>query len=263
MPSYNEYIKIILPPAFFILYRRLFKKCLMKDDYCTSDSYFDALFSCVNEPSPAFPFEVGSLVYYGGMNYSIHQHHFLRYYKYGKEALEDFYKQHRPKSVFEEHFLKERNSRKAGLPWFLNDNAKYIGEHGLDEAHGKQQFGPVSDKKIALEARRLDDVLISIQQHGYQPRIAGGYPRGYLIKKNQNYRFVVVGGQHRVAAMVHLGYKNIHVAFQPGWPRLINEIDCIDWPLVRNGIMSRENALEIFDAYWRPPDEVLPCFAPH
>lgn len=141
----------------------------------------------------------------------------------------------------------------SDVPWAPLNAFKSSGEHGLHHSHGVQQYGPVSTAKITLEANRLDAVLDSIKQKGFLSRY--GFVRGYLLEKcSGNYKFVVTGGQHRMAALAFLGEKKVSVVFQPQWPRVIKRSDVHKWPHVLAGNVSHEDALRIFDSYFRPDD---------
>ena len=200
----------------------------------------------------AFKFPVARLRYSGGLKFNQHEHHFIKYYVSGKGALMAFYRSHQPKNILEQHFVEGSfdNNGFGILPWVESAEASdSLGECGLDRSHGCQQYGPASDAKIDLEAKRLDLVLESISAQGYQP--SHGYPRGYLLQNCEN-QFVchIVGGKHRVACMAHLGYEKIPVQFQPNWPRVIRRTDFQLWPQVRSGAMTAEQALTIFDSYF-------------
>lgn len=185
------------------------------------------------------------------------------YYEHGLQELERYYREFQPKDIFERHFVSPivSVSKKSDLelPWHFGSNKQIKGEKGLSIEEGKQGYGPVSQKKLHLEQKRLDDLKESMKKVGYSLSLAGGLPRGYfLIDKNGNYVFIIVGGQHRVATMVYLGYKSINVSFQPNYPRLIKESELCNWPLVRNGKMKEYDALKIFKSYFR--DESISVF---
>jgi hypothetical protein len=199
------------------------------------------------------------LRYFGGVPFTPEHHHFLRYYREGFAALERYYATHRPSDIFGKHFLASPPgpSRCAGgVPWLEPIETRLgadrrLGEHGLGPEHGLQHYGPVSRAKLELEARRLDDVLASIRAHGYRPSI-GGYPRGYfLARESGEWVFLVTGGQHRVAALVHLGRDPIPASFQPNFPRIVREADIENWPMVRCRLLSVERARAIFESYFR------------
>ena len=190
------------------------------------------------------------LRYRGGLSYNYDQNHFLRYYKYGKSELKKFYDNHQPKSIFEQHFIpKEGNVNQRQLPWVQLIKDQQIGEHGLNYKEGHQAWGPVTSKKLNLEVRRLNKCLNSIKKQGYL--IQEGFPRGYfLVKSNEDWVFHIVGGKHRVATLIHLGWNIIPVSIEINWPLLIHQNNLDEWPGVVNGTYSKSEALEIFNAYF-------------
>jgi hypothetical protein len=198
------------------------------------------------------------LRYSGGLSFSYEQHHFLQYYAYGRDALKRYYDCHQPRDLFQEHFLSSppiANIPNQRYPWIWSAGdvqMSFRGEEGLGPEHGRQQYGPVTPAKIDLEARRLDQVCLSIRDKGYEPTVAG-YPRGYLlVESDGQWVFLVKGGQHRVAAMVHLGYQSINVCFHRNHPRVIAATEVHNWPLVRLGELTADEALMIFRTYFRP-----------
>lgn len=213
-----------------------------------------------------FKFYVKDIVYFGGMGYNTRQHHFIRYYEFGFNELKSYYYNHKPRGLLEQHFLEGDNGTIQNaslnipdLPWFEKVNRKFNAEYGLGPEYGVQYYGPAKLEKISLEAKRLDYCLKSISNNGYLPE-KGGYPRGYFLKKDNNYKFHVVSGQHRIAALAYLGYDSIHLSFMPNYPRVIDISDCDSWPQVRNNQIKKEDAIKIFKSYWRNLDDLLPCF---
>lgn len=204
------------------------------------------------------PFYVPALKlrYSGGRAFSMAQHHFIKYYRGGRAALERFYTDHQPVNIAEEHFVCGQ-STSAGLdtlPWAPAPPEPFRGEPPLDHTHGRQQHGPVSQKKIDLEVSRLDNVRKSIERRGFVAEL-GGYPRGYFLENDAGDKsFIVVGGQHRVAAMIDLGFDPVPVIFQPDWPRMIRRTDAEKWPMVKKGVCTLDEALKIFDCYFRDPN---------
>ncbi len=193
--------------------------------------------------------------YPDGRCYTHEEHHFLQYYRNGLPALRDFYQRHQPTNVLEHHFLAvpEGSPRPAlGWPWF--DSSRPIearGEAGLGPEHGNQAYGPVSEQKLRLEARRLHAVLASIERHGFQPE-RGGYAQGFfMLRSAGDWVFVVLTGFHRTAAMAHLGFTCIEARFEPGVPRFVEENDVTMWPMVRSGQMTAREALLVYAQYFR------------
>lgn len=221
-------------------------------DFCTLLKYG------TRDEVAAFP--VDYLRYQGGRSFSINQHHFVRFFKDGELALSRFYNLHQPKNVAEEHFI----YNKAGttmylpaigfLPWRLSEQ-KFFGEKSLNDSHGHQAYGPVSAKKVSLEAKRLRTILESISKHGYVPESFDGYPRGSLLINDINspatQRFLISGGQHRVATLSYLGYLEVLITFEVAVPREIRISEIETWPGVTSGIFSKELASIIFNSYFR------------
>lgn len=88
----------------------------------------------------------------------------------------------------------------------------------------------------------------SMQQHGHDPNAFGDI-EGYLLRSGQSISFFVRGGKHRAAAMTHLGFEKIPVAFRQRFPRIVDAGQASYWPLVANGQISKQHACEILDAY--------------
>lgn len=259
-------IVAILPPVIVQLIKKVLRLAgLRKSTHVAkfSNSIFVespkfALYQRGNRP---FYVNAEDLRYGGGVAFSENQHHFIRYYNHGYSALKDFYQSHQPDNIFDQHFLDCRfpiSAEQNILPWtMLEDNRPFRGENGLDHTHGRQHYGPVSERKVGLEASRLDSILLSIKQHGYKEEY--GFPRGYLLEHDQkdDLKFLVVGGQHRAAAMVALQFDPVPVMFQPNYPRIIRRSDVADWPQVASGLFEADSALLVFDAYFRHPNDKL------
>lgn len=198
------------------------------------------------------------LRYFGGVAFTPQQHHFLKYYEHGELALKTYYENHQPKNIFEKHFLK--NEKQIGcernLPWLDVDRSQERGEGGLNLSEGIQHYGPVSERKLMYEVQRLSKVRGSIAKNGFIASL--GLPRGYCLLKNlEDWVFIIVGGQHRVAAMVQEGYAQIPVCFQPNYPRVVVKSDVLNWPSVTSGELRVDQAERIFDSYFRSTENQL------
>ena len=197
------------------------------------------------------------LRYSGGVSFNYTQHHFMQYYRFGPKALKEFYEEHQPKTIFEQHFLSTKSVREQKhLPWIDPGNRSDRLEHGLDSSHGHQARGPVSNKKLMVELQRLGNCSKSIQKKGYL--IDEGFPRGYFLSRsNGEWVFHVVGGKHRVAALIHLGWKVIPICLEPNWPVIISEEEIEEWPGVKKGDYVKDEAQQVFDSYFRDPNREL------
>jgi len=202
----------------------------------------------------AFSVDVEKLYYFGGIKYTSNEHPFFSYYNEGISALNNFYTNHVPNCVMEKHFINSVSNyplEGVNLPWYeVRDKKDKTGEHGLNYEHGDQHFGPVSDEKIKLEAKRLDRLHESILSKGYR-KSHDGYPRGYILEKNNNYSVIIVGGQHRVSTLVYLGCKTIPVIFSKSYPPIVSINDIDNWPYVKAGIIKKNDAIRIFNSYFK------------
>ncbi len=204
-----------------------------------------------------FKVSIKYLRYSGGLCFNWLQQPFMMYYQYGFDSLVDYYSKFQPKNIFQRHLLYNENLDKLAesmeqisLPWVTRNNKADLGEGGLPKEEGVQHYGPVSSKKLHFEKSRLDSILKSIADNGYD--YSKGLPDGYfLLNKDRQYAFHVLGGQHRGAAMTHLGYEDVYVRFSRWYPRIISEDDILNWPAVSQGHMKGEEALEIFYAFFR------------
>lgn len=170
----------------------------------------------------------------------------------GRDRLRAFYDRYAPADLADMYFL-ERHGR-AGeelSPWIMPWSAKRTTlprEHGLGPDHGVQFYGPVTDSKLDLEWKRLNDVWSSIQKVGYQPDQHGDI-EGQFMRDECGVAFRIMGGNHRAAALVALGWSHIPVRMRRSRLSLIDGRDAGEWPLVRSGEMQAEVAHAIFRRY--------------
>lgn len=212
--------------------------------------------------APVFDVPMERVRYPDGRRYVAGEHHFMQYYIEGLPALQRFYEEHVPDTIFDKYFLDVPSSDAPPTvltPWLADAVPRPPrGEGGLGPEHGVQEHGPVSEQKTLLEAQRLDDVYASIAERGFVPEL-GGYVQGYfMISDSSDWVFVVRGGFHRTAAMAHLGFDTLPAQFYPHYPRVVEATDVGHWPLVADGSLSEDEALEIFGQFFRSPIYELP-----
>ena len=103
-----------------------------------------------------------------------------------------------------------------------------------------------------FEINRLNKLLISFSKEGYQPEIhKDGYVRGILLKQNNDSRFLIYAGAHRLAVLKALGYKWITAKLQPVKNNVVNRDDAPNWPQVKNNLYSLQQALNYFDGLFK------------
>ena len=168
---------------------------------------------------------------------------------FSPENIFECHKLDNDKIYFDKKFLKDPE---GCLPW-LQYNNQFVDntEGNLKVSDGRQQFGPISERKLDYEIQRLDKVKKSIKENGFLPEKYEGYPRGYFMQNNNGeWVFNIVGGSHRVAALVSLNFDHIPIILQPNYPSVIFESDIDKWPKIRDNNMSKPDALKIFLSYF-------------
>ncbi len=112
-----------------------------------------------------FDIPTENLRYSNGISFLNPEHQMKKYFEKGVSGLNDYYSKHHPKNIFEQHFLEAPHNNDLptlGVPWLYEEDGSYYsikpGENGLSNKHGIQQYGPVSNRKVELEAERLERV---------------------------------------------------------------------------------------------------------
>lgn len=204
--------------------------------------------------NPIIHLPVEMLVMPGGHAFANPAHPFLKTIKEGHQWLFNHYSEWMPQNIAQLYGIEEsgelgENLEPWEIPWLLRERKKPRGEVGLSSSHGLSYYGPISQQKAIAEYNRLNKVVNSISKHGY--KIQKGVIEGFFMRKGDEFRFFVLGGKHRVAAMAYLGYKSIPVRMRASYPRLVDRVDAVNWPLVHSKHVSLSLALRIFDAYFR------------
>lgn len=126
-------------------------------------------------------------------------------------------------------------------------------EHGqkLTMSDGLTAFGPVSERKLALETSRLAKLIASVKVKGFQPYSQKSPLKVTGLRSAKTYRWLVEEGQHRLAVAAALGITDV--------PTMVVEVvrreDAAFWPQVVNGVFKPEGAVTLFDRIWdgKPP----------
>lgn len=186
--------------------------------------------------------------------------------QYSDTVLHDYYQKFQPKNLLEFYFetdpptghvaqTLERLTLPPHEPFMPWDPSIPLlsGEKGLESHHGSQGYGPVTDEKGQLEFERLVKTYESIKAHGFIPDYGhDGDIKGYFLINNDNdYRFIIRAGLHRVAALSVLEFSNIRVKFKPNFPRVIYLANVARWPLVKANEIDVATAERIFLRYFR------------
>ncbi len=184
---------------------------------------------------------------------------------YRDSVLYEFYQKYQPENVLEAFLVTPEaqsmfaDSELANVkippfqPFFPWDprSSKTVAEKGLDAAQGNQGYGPVSDAKGSLELERLTHTYKSIETHGFRTgRGHDGDIRGYFLKTDDDYRFVIRQGLHRTAVLAAMNFEKVRVRFYLPYPRTVFLCNLDGWPQVRTGVTSPALAERIFTLFF-------------
>ena len=129
------------------------------------------------------------------------------------------------------------------LQW-LQEDAR---QHGwkLDNPNAWIITGPMLLNDGQFEFERICRVTQSIQQLGYDPSQANGSSiTGTLLHEGNDCAVVVDVGQHRIAALAALGYREVSIVLRA---QVVNPIWIDKWPGVREGAFTVDEAQAVFD----------------
>ena len=151
--------------------------------------------------------------------------------------------------------LQERDSPGSGQDIKYERLIKNIQQHGggLSDyvklrlgarLEGSQHHGPVPSLRGALEYAKLIHVYNSIKEKGYRTDM-GGPATVRPVRWQNDTRYLIWEGNHRIAAMSVLGYETIPAIYGSAW---IPEVDTAgSWPLVKHGPWCRRSALHYIE----------------
>lgn len=122
----------------------------------------------------------------------------------------------------------------------LNENRKFGLE--TDENLIKENC---SERKIEIEYERIRQVLLSIITNGYDYKKYGCINCMLLIH-GDDYRWITLGGNHRVAVLAALEkeYAEIKINY------IVRREDAKYWPNVKSGLYNKKTALKLFDNFF-------------
>lgn len=186
-------------------------------------------------------------------------------------------------------FLHEPGKREQGFKFYLGTYpwGDHVGGgpwgHHFDRIEGndtRDLYGHHANlwhepgDKHALELEWQQTVRVCEQMRdGYRPLRNGQLPEvTLLVRRDGDYRAMRYNGQHRLAVLSHLGRKTVTVLVPSArsinaelatWPSasklpklvrdneiVVRETDVDAWHYVKSGQCSREQALEIFTAFF-------------
>ncbi len=159
------------------------------------------------------------------------------------QIIDDRYLQIAPRNYVMPWFYKKQspNERKLGL---------HIGPPQIDErdlALYKNKKEYYTKNKINIHGRHLKDIYESIRINGYNPV---NDIKGYFLRDGDKFRFLVLEGEHRAAALSILGYKKVRVTFSQNIPRVIDYKDINYFSQVVRNEICHDTAKLIFKRYF-------------
>ena len=170
-------------------------------------------------------------------------------------SLYSFYNRFKPKNYQELYNLTENNilAKVSSLhdfkPWLNSFINKKVIRKGI--------FGPINKNDILHRIIRIRNILENLEQFGYSPT-EEDIIKGYLLISNNDYRFLITSGHHRVAALKTINFYNpkkfnkVLVKFEDRRTNLkvvyLKNID--KWPAVKNNFCSITEAKELFYKYF-------------
>lgn len=169
--------------------------------------------------------------------------------------LFEFFKNFKPKNYGELYNLSLNNSL-YDLSSFLQ--FKPWVNNVLDKTNlRKGLFGPSEINEVEHRLIRLKNIFRNIEKFGYIPS-EKDIIKGYILKSNNDYRFLITSGHHRVAALKAINsvhpdkFKKVIVTFEEKRCNLkfVNQDDIYKWPAVVNKLCSKEDAFELFQKFF-------------
>tara|TARA_B100000989_G_scaffold299028_1_gene292180 strand:- start:5819 stop:6691 length:873 start_codon:yes stop_codon:yes gene_type:complete len=176
---------------------------------------------------------------------------------YISNNLDLFIKKFIPKNYAESFFIKKKLKNLSNLsphtifyPWFHKYPQRFQ-RSGL--------FGPKDELFIKFISIKIINLIKSIKEYGFIPN-DNDKITGYILKYQNDYRFVVTGGSHRcsvIFAFMELydkKFPNFFVEFDK--LRINSGFEIIDvnninyWPAVKSKYLDKDEALEFLKMFF-------------
>jgi tetratricopeptide (TPR) repeat protein len=177
--------------------------------------------------------------------------------KYEESTLIKYYFLFRPKSLQEALMgdevrnISPINDSWTALPWEASFAQSIIGLEDKTAEH--YFFGPYPAAAGKAEMKKLLNHYQLAKESDYHPAAFNdGYIRGYLLKTENDYRFVVCEGHHRMAALAALGHTRIRCKLldEKGFPGLVSLQAITKWPYVKNKVYTQDAAKTVFYTFF-------------
>jgi hypothetical protein len=118
-------------------------------------------------------------------------------------------------------------------------------------------FGPKDISNVKHRILRLKNLIYNIQKYGYIPN-KKDMIEGYILLKENDYRFVITAGHHRVAVLTALyqngltNFKELLVKFDMSriCIKIVRYEDSKNWLSVKSGYLREKDGVEVFNKYF-------------
>ena len=121
----------------------------------------------------------------------------------------------------------------------------------LPKDWGKSRFfGPTTETDIIKYFNEFIALYKSMKVNKYRPSQYGYIGGTFLINKKNDYRFVVLQGNHRTAICKHLGYKYVYVKPVRGRHKVLHVKDVDNWYFVKENKISNDEAIQYFNLFF-------------
>ena len=165
-----------------------------------------------------------------------------------------FYEKFQPQNYGELYKLSEKNSLynlSSNIdfkPW-INDFPNY-------ESKSKGIFGPFDKNEIEHRITRLKNLFFNINKFGYLPTDKD-IIKGYLLIIEDDYKFLITSGHHRVAVLKAINYfqKDKYTKVLVSFETKRSNIKIVDirnikkWPALTSLFCSEEDAIEFLKKF--------------
>jgi hypothetical protein len=180
---------------------------------------------------------------------------------YERSVLARYYRQFQPTSV-QEALLEDVAGPLPPLDawppvpklykhlWTLNPRRVRAILRGSDDwaANIKQHLGPQTAEQARAHLARIVGVHDSVRERGYQPdAYPDGVVTGYFLEAEGDYRFMVILGNHRLAAFRAAGVERISARLHPGHPPVINARRLEQWSRRSGRVLPTSVATSVFE----------------
>ena len=168
--------------------------------------------------------------------------------------LYDFYEKFQPKNFGELYKLNSENSLKKISSYI--DFKPWIHDFPNYKEKTKGIFGPIDRIEIKHRILRIKNLFANIEQYGFISNETD-IIKGYLLLINNDYKFLITSGHHRIAVLKTINmfnkkkFNNILVKFdsKKSTKKIINIKNIQKWPALASSFCSENDALDFFKKF--------------